>query len=466
MPALMKRILICIAALLALFPPLCAAQAASIVPARYQPTPYIKIKHPDWSKDATIYQINTRQFTAEGTFSAAEKQLPRLKALGVGILWVMPVHPIGKKNRKGTLGSPYAVKDYYGVNPEFGTLADFKSFVRAAHGLGMKVILDWVANHTAWDNPLVIEHPDWYERDWDGRFRPTPWYDWSDIIDLDYDKPEVRQYMTAALKYWVKAADIDGFRCDVAGMIPVAFWDNARAELDAIKPVFMLAEWEYPELHARAFDASYAWSWYNPLSAIAHGKGDVGSLFGYYSWNEGSWPRGAMRMLFTSNHDKNAWEATEFEAFGPALAEATVLSFVSEGIPLIYNGQEAGQTKRLAFFEKDPIIWKDHPNGVLYQKLIALKKAHPALWNGEWGGRMVPVVNSAPGQVFSFARSQGKDKVFALFNLSAEPQDIELTAGPYSGSYADFEGGAALTVAPHSRMKLAAWSYKVLIGQP
>ena len=207
----------------------------------HEPEPYIKLTHPEWSKNATIYQINTRQFSEEGTFEAAMRELPRLKELGVDILWFMPIHPIGEKNRKGTLGSPYSVKDYYGVNPEFGTLDDFKAFVDAAHELGMYVIIDWVANHTAWDNPLHLEHPEWYERDFRGEFRPTPWYDWSDIIDLDFGEPGVREYMTEALKYWVREVGIDGYRCDVAGFVPVQFWNNVRRELDAIKPVFMLA---------------------------------------------------------------------------------------------------------------------------------------------------------------------------------------------------------------------------------
>ncbi|WP_282041444.1 alpha-amylase family glycosyl hydrolase [Winogradskyella flava] len=200
----------------------------------YQSEEYVKIQHPEWSKNAAIYQLNTRQFTQEGTFKSAQKELSRLKELGVDIIWLMPIHTIGEKNRKGSLGSPYAVKDYYSVNPEFGTLKDLKDFVAEAHNRDMYVILDWVANHTAWDNELVEKYPDWYDRDYKGDFRPTPWWDWSDIIDLDYNKPEVRQYMTEALKYWVKEANIDGYRCDVAGMVPIDFWNNVRKELDAV----------------------------------------------------------------------------------------------------------------------------------------------------------------------------------------------------------------------------------------
>ncbi|HEX8852840.1 MAG TPA: alpha-amylase family glycosyl hydrolase, partial [Pyrinomonadaceae bacterium] len=356
----------------------------------YQPVPYVKLKHPEWSKNAVIYQINTRQFTSEGTFRAAETHLPRLKALGVDILWLMPIHKIGEKNRKGSLGSPYAVKDYYSVNPELGTLEDLKHFVRAAHEQGLYVILDWVANHTAWDSNLVAEHPEWYERDYKGDFRPTPWWDWSDIIDLDYKHEGLRRYMTDALKYWVREADVDGYRCDVTGFVPVDFWNNARKELDAIKPVFMLAEWESRDLHAEAFDMTYAWSWYDAVHDIAAGrKTDLSGLFIYYSWNESSYPPESMRMTFVSNHDKNAWENTEFEAFGQGLEAAMVLSAVGEGMPLVYNGQEAGNPRRLQFFEKDPIEWREHPNGELYKKLFALKKKNTALWNAQWGARMI-----------------------------------------------------------------------------
>ncbi|HEY5774448.1 MAG TPA: alpha-amylase family glycosyl hydrolase, partial [Xanthomonadales bacterium] len=252
----------------------------------YMPQPYVKITHPEWSRNASIYQLNTRQFSTEGTFSAAQKQLPRLKALGIDIVWLMPINPIGEQNRKGRLGSPYSVKDYFGVNPEFGTFDDLKNFVDAAHALGMYVILDWVANHTAWDNPMRSEHPDWYERDYKGDFRPTPWWDWSDIIDLDYSQRGVREYMTSALKYWVREAGIDGYRCDVAGFVPVDFWNNVRKELDAIKPVFMLAEWDSRDLHAEAFDMTYAWSWREAVKAIVHGDAGIDKLRIYYSWRE------------------------------------------------------------------------------------------------------------------------------------------------------------------------------------
>jgi glycosidase len=429
----------------------------------YEPQPYVKLRHPEWCKNAAIYQLNTRQFTPEGTFKAAQAQLPRIKALGADIVWLMPIHEIGLKNRKGSLGSPYAVKDYYSVNPEFGTLDDLKAFVGEAHRLGLKVILDWVANHTAWDNVLVEAHPEWYARDHKGDFCPTPWWDWSDIIDLDFRQPGLRQYMTEALKYWVKEADIDGYRCDVAGFVPVDFWNNARRELDAIKPVFMLAEWESRDLHAEAFDMTYAWSWNEAMHKICKGQADVNSLYIYYSWNESAYPKEAIRMTFVDNHDKNAWEGTMWEQFGDGLEAAIALSVVGEGMPLIYNGQEAGNAKRLAFFDKDPIEWKEHRIGELYAKLFALLHEHPALWHGQWGATMVKVPNSAEAQVLSFVRQQGEGKVFAVFNFSAKKQSVSFREALHHGQYADYLGGSEAVFGPEDGLELPAWGYKIFV---
>jgi len=419
--------------------------------------------HPDWTRSATIYQLNTRQFTPEGTFAAALAHLPRLHALGVDIVWLMPIHPIGAVNRKGTLGSPYSVRDYYGVNPELGTLDDLKAFVDSVHALDMHVILDWVANHTAWDNPLVREHPEWYERDWKGDFRPTPWWDWSDIIDLDYAQPELRRYMTEAMKYWVREADVDGFRCDVAGFVPIEFWNNLRRELEAIKPVFLLAEWESRDLHAEAFDATYAWSWYDAVHRITAGQADVNALYVYYSWNESAFPANSIRMTFVSNHDKNAWEGTAFEQFGPGLETAIVLSVVGDGMPLIYNGQEAGEPRRLAFFEKDSIAWREHPIGDLYRRLFALKHANTALWNAGWGATMIKVPNSADAAVLSFVRRNDRDKVFAILNFSGAAHTVTFRDSLHHGAYTEYLTGQAVTFDQATRLTLQPWEYRVLV---
>lgn len=431
----------------------------------YQPESYIKLSHPEWSKNAAIYQLNTRQFTEEGIFAAAQKELDRIKELGADIIWLMPIHEIGVKNRKGSLGSPYSVKDYYSVNPEFGTLEDLKNFVDTAHERDMHVILDWVANHTAWDNPLVTEHPDWYEKDRKGNFRPTPWWDWSDIINLDYSKPGLRAYMTDAMKYWVSEAGIDGYRCDVAGFVPVDFWNNVRSELDAIKPVFMLAEWESRDLHANAFDMTYAWSWNETMHKICQGDADVNGLYIYYSWNESAYPADAYRMTFTSNHDKNAWEGTMYEQFGDGLEAAIALSIVGEGMPLIYNGQEAGNEKRLEFFEKDPIQWKESEIGELYKKLFALMKENTALWHGTDGARMVKVPNSSELEILSFVRQNKNDKVFAVFNFSDKEQNATFMDDLHLGNYTNYLTGETIEITAESAINLKPWGYRVFVAE-
>lgn len=431
----------------------------------YQPEAYVKIEHPEWSRSAAIYELNTRQFTPEGTFAAAQKQLPRLKELGVDIIWLMPVHEIGEKNRKGGLGSPYSIKDYYSVNPEFGDLDSLKDFVAAAHEIGLFVILDWVANHTSWDNPLVEQHPDWYSRNSSGEFHSTPWTDWADIIDLDYSQPGLRRYMTDVMKWWVTEAGVDGFRCDVAGFVPLDFWNELRAELDSIKPVFMLAEWESRDLHANAFDMTYAWTWHDALHEIAMGKADVGALNGYYYVSENSWPENGMRMLFVSNHDKNAWDGTQFELFGDALENAIVLSVISAGMPMIYSGQEAGNRKRLEFFEKDTIEWRDHSIGDLYRKLLALKKANTALWNGKWGANMQPVTNNAPGSVLSFVRENTSDKVFAVFNFSNQPVTVSFGDDIHHGNYQDYLNGEPVMISGSSRLEMGPWTNRIFLKE-
>jgi len=249
-----------------------------------------KYKFPEWARNQVVYEVNLRQYTPGGTISEFRQHLPRLKELGAGILWFMPLQPIGIKNRKGSLGSYYSIRNYCALDASYGTMDEFIELVNEIHAMGMYVILDWVANHTAWDSNLVTQHPEWYIRDWKGDFCPTPWWDWDDIIDLDYDLPEVRHYMAEAMKYWVREVDIDGYRCDVAGFVPTEFWNNVRRELDAIKPIFMLAEWENRDLHAEAFDMTYAWSWNDMLHKITQGQADVTLLFVYYAWHEKAFP--------------------------------------------------------------------------------------------------------------------------------------------------------------------------------
>lgn len=429
----------------------------------YQPQKYVEIQHPEWSKNATIYEVNIRQFTPKGTFKAFETHLPRLKALGVDIIWLMPIHPIGEKNRKGTLGSYYAVKDYYGVNPEFGNLSDFKALVDKIHAMGMHVILDWVANHSATDNALVKQHPEWYIKDEAGNFEPTPWRDYDDIIDFDYQQPGIRKYMTEALKYWVKETNIDGYRCDVASFMPLEFWENARKELDAIKPVFMLAESETFDLHRKSFDMTYAWSLWECLHKITTQKTTIQSLTeGYIAEHVSIFPEAGYRMAFLDNHDKNSWEGNVFKNFGDGLKPAMILIGTIDGMPMIYSGQEAGLDRSLNFFDKDPIAWKEHENGAIFKKIFELKHRNQALWNGDWGGKMVRIKNNQMPNVISFSRTKGKDNVIVIINISDQPKEVILENEYHKGKYTELFTSQKFELIGKDKIQLAPWGYLVL----
>lgn len=432
----------------------------AIVPS-YEPQNPYTLTQPAWSRDAVIYQVNTRQYSVAGNFAAVEADLPRIKALGADIIWLMPIHPIGEKNRKGELGSPYAVKDYFGINPEFGDENDLRSLVNAIHNKGMRVILDWVPNHSAWDCNLVDSHPQWYARDFKGDFRPSPWWDWDDIIEFDYAQAGLREYMIEAMSYWIKHFDIDGYRCDVAGYVPNDFWFQARQALDQSKPVFMLAEWENRDLHEKAFNMTYAWSWHETLHGIAKGELCLDKLRKYYSWNERAWPDSAYRMTFVTNHDMNAWDGTQEELFGELLHAVIVLSVLGEGMPLLHNGQEAGDSKRLAFFEQDPIAWHSHEVGDLYTRLIAIKKQTPALHNGPFGATMIQIPNNCMKQVFSFTRMQGSEKVVVILNLSHEAVDVSFNSQLWPGEYQNVLDNTRLTAEPSTTLAIAPGGYKV-----
>ncbi len=430
---------------------------------RYLPKKYVELTHPEWSKNATIYEVNLRQYTHEGTFRAFEAHLPRLKEMGVDIIWLMPINPIGIRNRKGVLGSEYSVRDYYAVNPEFGTMGDLKELVGKIHGMGMHVIVDWVANHSAWDNKLAKEHPDWYTKTSEGNFQPTPWYDWEDIIDFDYNKPGIRKYMTDALKFWVKEADIDGYRCDVAGFIPIDFWENARTELDSVKPVFMLAEWESRDLHKKAFDMTYSWSLWDKMKEVTTGHKNIGGLVEYMAHDVNTFPPDAYRMIFTDNHDKNAWEGNQYSNFGAGLKACMVMAGTVNGMPLVYSGQEAGLDRSLKFFDKDPIVWKKHPFFEIYKQLFDLKHKNQALWNGAWGGEMVRIFNDKPSQVISFAREKNGDKVISLINFSDKRVTTKLNSKHHAGIYTDLFGKKTYTLKGSDEVSLPPWGYLVLV---
>ncbi len=421
--------------------------------------PISVVQHPYWSINKTIYELNIRHFSEEGTFKSVEQRLPELKALGVGIIWLMPIHPIGEEKRKGKLGSPYAVKDYLDVNPQFGTKQDFRELVQAIHNQGMYVILDWVANHSARDNVLVKEHPEFYIKDEAGNFVP-PNPDWYDVIDLDYDNMEMRRYMMDALKYWVQEFDVDGYRCDVAELVPIDFWDRARAELDAIKPVFMLAEGQATYLHNRAFDMTYSWDIYRALNDITQGKKTVQEIDKILAEENATYPPTAWRMRFITNHDENSWNGTAVERLGDGLRPAAVLTATLPGKPLIYNGQEVGIDKSLEFFEKDPIDWQDKNNyRSFYSKLFNLYQANPALYSGT----MVRVNGSEENHVYAFARVNEPYKVFVVLNLSADRRKAELRSEFMSGEYRELFSGVQLNKTNKELFDLEPWAYRVYV---
>ena len=375
----------------------------------------------------------------------------------------MPINPIGIKNRKGTLGSEYSVKDYYGVNPEYGTMDDLKALVKKIHGMGMYVIVDWVANHSAWDNQLATDHPDWYTKTPEGNFQPTPWYDWDDVIDFDYNVPAMRKYMTDALKFWVKEADIDGYRCDVAGFIPVDFWDNVRKELDAIKPVFMLAEWDSRDLYKRAFDMTYSWTLWDKMKDATTAKKGIGGLVEYMAHDVSTVPRNGYRMTFTDNHDKNSWEGNQYSNFGDGLKACMVLCCTVNGMPLVYSGQEAGLDKSLKFFDKDSIAWKAHPFYEMYKKLFELKHKNEAIWNGAWGGEMVRIYNDQMGKVISFSREKNGQKVITVINFSDNPITVKLNSKYHTGNYTELFTNRSIALKGDDDLTLDKWGYIVLV---
>lgn len=416
---------------------------------------------PDWSYNKAIYEVNVRQYSNEGTFKAFDKHLPRLKELGADILWFMPINPIGRKNRKGTLGSYYSIKNYKEVNPEFGSLDEFKSMVNLVHKMGMYVIIDWVANHTAWDNPWIEEHPDFYSTDSTGNIiSPNP--DWTDVADLNYENKELWSEMIDALKFWVEECDIDGYRCDVAGMVPIEFWIEARTELEKIKNVFMLAEWDTPEIHL-AFDMSYDWDLHKTLNRIATGEKTIQDLINHLEKDEQQYPENAFRMQFTSNHDENSWNGTVFERLGDGAEAFAVLTCLLPDIPLVYTGQEAGNTKRLSFFEKDPVEWKDYRFFNIYSKLFQLKKNNKALYNGDRGGQIIFITSSNKENIFAFSRSSGANKILAVFNLSKNTIEFDLTGETLKGSYKNLFSGKLDSFASKESFKLKPWEYKVYL---
>lgn len=418
-----------------------------------------QVVHPEWVKSATIYEVNIRQYTPEGTFRAFEEHLPRLEKLGVDLLWFMPVNPIGKKNRKGSLGSYYSVRDYRAVNPEFGTMKDFRKLVAEVHRHGMHAIIDWVPNHTAWDHKWIREHPDYYVKDDSGKF-VSP-FDWTDVVQLDYDNQEMRKAMISAMKFWLEETDIDGFRCDVAHMVPVDFWNEARQALDSVKKVFMLAESDQYFLHEQAFDATYGWPFYHLMNEIAAGRMTANAITDHFIKKDSLFPKDAIVMQFTSNHDENSWSGTVGERLDGGVKTFAVLTFTVPGMPLIYSGQEAGLDKRLRFFDKDTIEWKQSDFAGFYRTLTGLKEKNQALWNGAWGGSLTRIASSDNQSVYAFIREKDHDRVFVVLNLTGNPKSVTMKGREFTGSYTNLFSGDEVRLSSGTEFDLDAWEYLV-----
>lgn len=409
---------------------------------------------PSWAKSASIYEVNIRSFTTAGTFKAFKAHLPRLKQLGVKILWLMPIHPISETKRIGSLGSPYAVANYKEVNPDMGTNADFLSLVKAAHAAGFKVVLDWVANHTGWDN-VWMSNPSWYTRNNAGVIQP-PNQDWQDVADLNYSNADMRAAMIDAMKYWVTTFGVDGFRCDYANGVPTSFWEEAATQLDTIKPMFMLAESEgvADELNS-AFNANYSWSLLSRLNSVANaGDPDASYLTSSldsltYTYENGSFP-----VTFITNHDQNSWNGTEYERLHGFVNRFSALYFTVPGMPLIYSGQEVGFKRRLQFFDKDSITWpKSSSMTAFYTKLVSLKTKNPALWNGSAGGELVQYDGTNP-KVLTYSRQKGSSKVVVAINLGSSKAKTTIDTGSvFKGYYFDYSTGKKFKVTS-SRMTI------------
>jgi glycosidase len=375
---------------------------------------------PDWVKDAVIYEIFPRQYSQKGDFNSITEDLERLKNLGVTVLWLMPIHPIGQVKKKGTIGSPYAVKDYYAINPDYGTKADLRKLVTETHKRGMKIIIDIVANHTAWDS-VMMKNPAFYTKNDKGEIIP-PVPDWADVADLNYDNPELRKYMIDMLKFWIRDYDLDGFRCDVAGFVPTDFWEEARREVDKIKAdTIWLAEWESPDLLVKAFDLDYSWENHSALMNTIFGNVPASEIRKVWEAQHSKFPKGTLRMRFSDNHDERRAIA-RFGEKGALAAQALALTL--DGVPMFYNGMEAGDTTESgspALFEKLPVFWQfaeRRPEfSRFYQQMIALRKNSVALRRGD----LIWLKNSDEARVLTFRRVAGDEEILVAINLSNNP---------------------------------------------
>ena len=431
----------------------------------------------DWVKDGVIYEIFPRAFSQKGDFNSITTDLDRLQNLGVTVLWLMPIHPIGRVKSKGTIGSPYAVKDYYAINPDYGTKTDLQRLIGESHKRGMKVIIDIVANHTAWDS-VMMKNPEFYTHDKAGNIIP-PVPDWTDVADLNYDNPELRKYMTEMLKSWLRDYDLDGFRCDVAGSVPTDFWENARTELEKIKPnIVMLAEANQPDLLTKAFDLDYSWDFHSVLTEVLQGAKPASALPAVWNENQAKFPKNALRMRFSDDHDERRAIA-RFGERGALAAQALV--FTLDGVPLVYNGMEAGDTTESgapALFEKMPILWQIQERRpefpLFYQKMIALRRASPALRRGDLSW----VKNSDDRRLVTFVRRDAAsgEEVLVAINLSNQPfvgtieggigfEEITPDVAPPLPPDDDKARAKAKPMASLPALALDSWGYRIFRKQ-
>lgn len=421
--------------------------------------------HPEWSYQAVIYEMNVRQLTREGTLRAAAAKLGFLRDMGIDAVWLMPVYPIGAEGRKGSLGSYYSIRDYCAVDPGLGTMGDFDAFVAEAHRLGMKVLLDWVANHTARDARWVGEKPaDWYERDAAGA-PAVPW-DWTDTAKLNYANRDVWRAEADAMEFWVRRHAVDGFRCDMAMLVPVEFWNEAARRLRKVNPgLFLLAEAEEPYLfEAGAFDACYAWEMHHLMNDVAQQKCRVDRIREYLYADRKHVPAWALRLMFTSNHDENSWSGSEFVRLGPAVRVMTALTFLlPQSLPLVYTGQEFGYDHSFAFFDRDPLpACEPNETTEFYRRLIALRHDAPALASGERGGSFVEIRNNAEDCLLTFVRETPENRVVALLNVSPYEVHADFDTGIYAGGYADALTGERVQLCSHVDERMPGWSFRIL----
>jgi glycosidase len=422
-----------------------------------------KFETPQWALTANIYEVNLRQYTAEGTFSAFGEELPRLRDMGVGILWFMPVTPISIEKRQGVLGSYYACSDYTSANPEFGSLEDFKRLVEAAHLFGFKVLIDWVANHTGWDHKWTKEHPEFYKKNKEGNFYEE--YGWIDAIDLDYKNKELWKEMISAMKFWVRECAIDGFRCDMAHLVPFDFWFAARTTLDKEKELFWLAECEQAAYH-KVFDATYTWEFLHTAEALYKGEAGLHELEGVLEKYNAEFPANAPRLYFTSNHDENSHSGSEYERLGNAAkAFAVFCATWKNSLPLVYSGQEMPNKKRLKFFEKDVIEWRgQYLLHDFYKTLLNLRKQNPAFRTADTTIKTIRVKTTADKNVFAFLRQQSEDKVLVILNFSSTSKlKIGISSRAIKGTYISVFSGFDVDINENTFFEMQAWEYRVYI---